>query len=250
MRRRLVSLLLSAVAAGCTTSAGASDPVAPGPAPSPVLYAAVGASETAGVGTRDPSRDAWPRVLWRTELEGAVLFDFGVPGSTVEQALVEQVPEAVAVGPDVVTVWLNVNDLIDGVPARRFERRLSEVVGALARGGRSQVFVANVPVLTGLPLYLACRPDPPPDGPGCPIGDALPGPEVIAAATEAYNRAIARVADRFGATVVDLHGLGDLASVDPSYVSEDGFHPSTEGARLIAGRFAAAIAMRADAGGA
>ncbi len=247
MRRILAFAIAGALAAACTTSVRPSDPVAPRPAPPPLVYAAVGASETAGVGTREPWRDAWPRVVWRTALEGAVLFDFGVPGSTVGQALVEQVPEAVAVEPDIVTVWLNVNDLIGGVPVGQFERGLSELVGALARGGRTDVFVANVPVLTGLPLYLACRPDPPADGPACPLDEGLPGPTRIAAATDAYNEAIARVAAGFGMTIVDLHGLGDLASADPSTVSEDGFHPSTRGARVIAERFAAAIAARAGA---
>jgi lysophospholipase L1-like esterase len=242
VNRFLASGILTVLAVGCTTSAAAPDPVAPGRAPSPLVYAAVGASETAGVGTREPWRHAWPRVLWRSELEGSVLFDFGVPGSTVEQALFEQVPEAVAVEPDVVTVWLNVNDLVARVPPGRYERQLSELVVALARDGRTRVFVANVPVLTGLPLYRACRPDPPPAGLECPVDHPLPPPAAIRAATEAYNAAIERVADRTGASVVDLHGLGDLASSDPSTVAEDGFHPSRRGAMLIAQRFGEAIA--------
>ncbi len=241
MSRRLSLIGVCALLAGCTASAVDRDPVAPAPAGAPTVYVAIGASETAGVGTADPFRDAWPKVLWREAFPDAILYDFGVPGSTVKQALVEQVPEAIAVRPDVATVWLNVNDLVDLVPVERYETRLNRLLGRLSEAG-VDVFVANVPVLTSLPLYLACLPEPPPGAIVCPIGRTLPPPAVIEFAAEAYNAAIARVAERHDATVVDLHALGDVAASDPSFVSDDGFHPSTEGAALIAARFAAAVA--------
>jgi lysophospholipase L1-like esterase len=235
-----MALLAMALLASCTTSGADRDPVSPEAAGPPPVYVAIGASETAGVGTTDPFRDAWPKVLWRDALPDAVLYDFGVPGSTVAQALVEQLPEAVAAGPDVATVWLNVNDLVDLVPVERYESRLDRVVGRLRAAG-ADVYVANVPVLTSLPLYLACRPDPPPGTVFCPLDRRLPPPEVVERATRDYNAAIARVADHHGATVVDLHALGDVATSDPGFVSDDGFHPSTEGAGAIAERFAEAI---------
>lgn len=240
MRRLGLVVALVAAAASCTTSGADRDPVAPGPVGDAIVYVAIGASETAGVGTREPFRDAWPKVLWREALSDAVLYDFGVPGSTVAQALQEQVPEAVAADPDVATVWLNVNDLVDLVPVDRYESSLDRVVGQLRDAG-AEVYVANAPVLTSLPLYLACLPDPPAGAITCPIDRTLSPPDVVERATLDYNAAIARVAERHGATVVDLHALGDLAGSDPAFVSEDGFHPSTEGAERIADLFASAI---------
>jgi lysophospholipase L1-like esterase len=69
----------------------------------------------------------------------------------------------------------------------------------------------------------------------------LPPPAEIRAAVDAYNREIERVVREEGAVLVDLHGLGDLPSERPELVSEDGFHPSTEGAAAVAAAFADAL---------
>ncbi len=90
----------------------------------PVVYVAIGASETSGVGTDDPFTEAWPKVLWRESLPEAVLYDLGRPGSTLAEALVEQPRRRSRCDPDVVTVWFNVNDLVAQVPVESFERDL------------------------------------------------------------------------------------------------------------------------------
>jgi len=203
----------------------------------PPVYDAVGASETVGVGTEDPLREAWPRVFWRTALPDAVYYNFGRSGSTTAEALTEQVPQAVAVDPDVVTVWLNVNDLIALVPPSTYEDQLGSLVGRLRRDGATQVLVATTPRLDSLPMYLACRPSPPPDAPPCPVDFVLPPPELVRAAVDAYNRAIVRVTEREGAILVDLGVFGDAPAEHPEYVAPDGFHPSAEGAAAVAGAF-------------
>ena len=214
------------------------------------VYAAIGASETAGVGTHDPFRDAWPRVLWGSMPDGTVLYDFGVAGSTTAQALREQLPQAVAVKPDVATIWLNVNDLIAGVPAERYGRELERLVHALRDGGNTLVLVANTPELATLPLYRACRSD---NGLfTTALGDVvqcsqdiaaqLPKPAKVREAVAAYNREIARVVAAEGATLVDLNALGDVPTTHPAWVSDDGFHPSTDGAAAVARLFSDALA--------
>jgi acyl-CoA thioesterase I len=206
------------------------------------VFAAVGASETVGMGTDDPIRDAWPKVLWRSALADAAYYDLGIPGATTAEALTLQAPQAVAIAPDVVTVWLNVNDLIAQVPADTYEDQLGELVRQLRRGGQTQVLVATTPDLRSLPVYLACRPAPPADGPVCPVPFRLPPPSQVRAAVDAYNAAIERVVEREGATLVDLGAFGDAPAQHPEYVAEDGFHPSTEGAVAIAQAFATALA--------
>ena len=63
----------------------------------PIVYVAVGASDTVGVGTTDPSTEAWPVVFVGEALPQSTRFtNVGVSGSTVAQALTEQVPKAVA----------------------------------------------------------------------------------------------------------------------------------------------------------
>jgi acyl-CoA thioesterase I len=217
---------------------------ADGPA---VRYVAVGASETVGVGADDPLRDAWTQVFYRTALPRASTFvNLGVAGSTVADALTAQVPAAVELQPDLVTVWLNVNDLIAGVSARDYETRLGEAVHRLRRGGATRVLVGNTPALDRLPAYVRCRANP-----GDPLcagalgARRLPDPAAVRAAVDAYNAAITRVADREGAIVVDLHATearAVAAGTDAALVSGDGFHPSTAGHRAVAAAFAAALA--------
>jgi len=237
--RRLVIAALMALA-GCTGS-GSVAPIGSPVTAQPAVYAAIGASETVGVGTDDPLREAWPRVLWRSSRPDAVYLNLGMAGSTTREALLVQVPPAIAAQPDIVTVWLNVNDLLARVPVRVYEHQLHTLV-ALLRGAGAAVFVANTPRLDGLPAYLACRPAPPAGGPPCVADGRLPPPARIRAAVAAYNRAIARVALAQGATVVDLHALGNTPVEHPAAVATDGFHPSAQGAAIIARTFADAIA--------
>src|SRR6202035_5279383 len=160
--------------------------------PARIVYAASGASETIGVAADDRSRQAWPRVFSNDVLpRSAVLYNFGIPGATTAQALHDEVPAAMAVHPTVVTVWLNVNDLIRGVSAADYEAQLGQLLHTLRRGGQTQVLVANTPDLGQLPAYRACLPNAPAGGPACLIPDGLvPTPQAIAAAIDAYNAAI------------------------------------------------------------
>ncbi|TMD86438.1 MAG: SGNH/GDSL hydrolase family protein, partial [Chloroflexi bacterium] len=124
---RMTGSLAARIAAGLlgttlTLSACATTPIVgvlpSASAPVPVVYAAIGASETYGIGATDRYRQAWPQVFFNDVLpRSAVLYNFGIPGATTAQALQDEVPAAIAAHPTVVTVWLNVNDLIRGVSA-------------------------------------------------------------------------------------------------------------------------------------
>ena len=175
-----------------------------------------------------------------------------VSGSTVAEALAGQVPEAVALSPDVVTVWLNVNDILHGVTPALYEADLTRLVTALRRGGATKVLVANTPPLDDLPAYRACLPGATATATqraACPVSGALagavPAPATLNAVADAYNAAIARVAAATGAVLVDLHAAGLTArqnGTEASLVSSDGFHPSDAGHALVAKTFAAAYA--------
>src|ERR1700682_2820818 len=166
----LVLATLTLSACGATPTAG----TRPSPsAPARVVYAAIGASETIGVGADDRSRQAWPRVFSNDVLpRSAVLYNFGIPGAPPAQALHDEVPAAVAVHPTVVTVWLNVNDLIRGVSVTDYATQLRQLLHALRAGGHTRVLVANPPALGQLPAFRACLPNAPAGGPVCLIPDA------------------------------------------------------------------------------
>lgn len=218
-------------------------PVEPGPAP---VYAAVGASETVGIGADVPLREAWPRVLHREAMPRETVFvNFGIPGATVADALSRTVDSAVATEPDIVTVWLNANDIIAGVDADDYERDLEQLLGRLRRGGRTRVLVANTPPLDRLPAYLACRPGAPEAAPPCAVPGGLPGPQAVNDIVDRYNSAVAAAAERTGSLVVDLHRVGIEArdaGTAGALVSADGFHPNAAGYEVVARAFAEVLA--------
>ncbi len=202
-------------------------PADSGPAP---IYVAVGASETTGTGSDQPLRDGWPRVLHRIAMPaGSVMINMGVPGSTVAQAITEQLDVALDARPNLVTIWLNVNDMTRGASVADYERQLESLVRSLRRSVNTRVLVANTPPLDRLPAYQAGR----------LVG--LPPPEVVNHLTADYNAAIARVVQRTGTLLVDLHATGmaaRAAGTEASLVSRDGFHPSTAGHAAVAEAFA------------
>ena len=234
-----VALVLAALTLGACATTPAAGTRPSSPASAPVVYAAIGASETYGIGAGDRYRQAWPQVFYNDVLpRTAVFYNFGIPGATTAQALHDEVPAAVAVHPTVVTVWLNVNDLISGVTALDYEAQLRQLLRALRRGGQARVLVANTPDLAQLPAYRACLPNAPAGGPACLIpAGFMPTPQAVAAAVAAYNAAISDAVKLEGATLVDLNLNDSQITLHPEWISADGFHPSTQGYAVIAKQF-------------
>lgn len=232
--------LFAVLGAACSATPSASVQSAPAPpAPpsaAPVVYAAIGASETAGVGADDPRTQAWPTVFFQRYLPTtATYYNFGIGGEKIAGALNDELPQALAVHPNIVTVWLNVNDIIAGVSPDQYSAMLTEMIQPLRAGG-AHVLVANTPYLDQLPAYLSCRKQK--TSPCGNVGDLSPAQ--LDELTDAYNAAVAQVAQAEGATLVDLHSIGEMPLLHPTWISSDGFHPSTEGYTQIATRFGAA----------
>lgn len=198
------------------------------------LYVAVGASDAVGVGARRPRTEAWPRVLCRRAFPRRTRFvNLGVSGASAASALAGQVPQAERLRPDVVTVWLVVNDIVAGVSLDAYEATFDEIVARLRHDGTTQVLAGNCPYLDRMPAYLG----------GLALG-LLPGPAEANRIVDGYNEAIERVVRRYGATLVDLCSAGLAArrsGLEPRLFAADGFHPSTAGHRAIAATFAAAL---------
>ena len=199
------------------------------------VYVAVGASETVGVGARRPATQAWPRVLHDQALRDTEYVNVGVSGATVGEALSDQLPRALAADPDVVTVWLAVNDITHLVPVEAYEQQLRTLVHALRQDGRTTVLVGNVPAVQDLPAYRDCLPGAP-DTSRCAL-PVVPPEQQVAATVAAFNQAVDRVVRSEGAVLVDLSQGRDLNRL----TSDDGFHPSTRGHRLVARTFAHAL---------
>ena len=233
---------LVAALTACTPASHHATAAAPVTSPPLVVYVALGASETVGVGTPNPIRDAFPQQLFQHLGQTAVMYNFGLPGETTQGALKDEVPGAVALRPTLATVWFNVNDLVAGVAPADYEAQLNDIVTGLRATG-ARVLIANTPHLEHLPAFVACEPNPPAGSTKCPLGSVTIAPDQVDAQVHAYNAATASVAQRNGATLVDLYAAGDVPDLHPEYVSGDGLHPSAQGAAAIAATFALALGV-------
>src|SRR5262249_53839014 len=129
------------------------------PSPSPsvsakaLVYVAIGASDTVGVGAADPARDGWGPQLARMLGAGTDVRNLGVSGTLTHAARTDQLPTAVRAQPDLVTVWFAVNDLNAGVPVNDYWADLDAILATLADQTHAVVLVANVPDLSLVPQY-------------------------------------------------------------------------------------------------
>jgi lysophospholipase L1-like esterase len=207
----LISLLASIIA-GCTGAP-------PAAVERPLTLVAIGASDAVGVGASDPLKTGWVPQLHQKLPAGTRLVNLGISGAKVADAIDQELPVAVDVDPDLVVVWIAVNDLIGGTPLPEYERGLDLLLGDLAGRTRARVFVANVPNLSALP------------------GAAGLDRAAVAALIGDWNAAIERAVTRNNATLVDLASSWQELVENPQYVSADGFHPSDDGYRRLAELF-------------
>ena len=240
--RRLTLFLLAAVLVSCSgptrATETASAPVrssaatvsptttpTPTPTASPaVRYVAIGASDTVGIGATDPATGSWPARVAMLLPPGSAFVNVGVSGSVAIQAKDAQLPGAVAQKPTVVSIWLAVNDMNATIQPASYQDALAAIVDGLVARTDAKIFVGNVPDVRGVPAYK----------------DA--DKNALFAQISAYNDAIAQIVKVSPGRVflVDLF-TGSAPLVSTITVSGDGFHPSDEGYKLIADRFAAAM---------
>src|SRR5262249_5626610 len=132
----------------------------PTPSPSPrasaatqIRYVAIGASDSVGVGARDPATGSWPARVAALLPPGSAYRNVAGSGSLTDQARVEQLPSAVREQPNVVTIWLAVNDLNAGVTPAAHAAALGAIADALVRDTQARIFVGTVPDLRAVPAY-------------------------------------------------------------------------------------------------
>ncbi|MDN5850379.1 MAG: SGNH/GDSL hydrolase family protein [Nitrococcus sp.] len=194
-----------------------------------ILYTAVGASDAVGVGAT-PLTNGYVYLI-REELESrgkeVGLINLGIPAANTD--LIEdtvQVFLRTGAQPDLVTIWVGANDIVDGVQVDDFEDELEEMLSALRDETSAFIAIANIPDLTELPRF-----------------EAGPDDDVTLERVNAFNAVIARQANSFDVPVVDLfeEDIKDYLISDV-----DGFHPNDAGHRRIAGKFLEVIVPQLD----
>ncbi|MEU9734709.1 SGNH/GDSL hydrolase family protein [Streptomyces sp. NPDC048002] len=190
----------------------------------PLRFVALGDSLSEGVG--DPVGDGWRG--WAALLAGGLAdtpVDFtnlAVSGAQTRDVLERQLPDALALRPDVVSVLVGVNDTLRCTfDIQAVAARLDRVYAALAERGAV--------VLT------ACLPDP-----GAMLG--LPGAlaRPLARRQRAVNTVVHALSERYDA--VHLHAAEAAWTGDRAMWSADRLHPGERGHRQLAVRFHALLA--------
>ena len=199
-------------------------PLTPLPARPFERYVAIGDSSTEGLDDPDGKGGyrGWANRLAEriASLQGSVLYaNLGIRGRLTRHIRDEQLERALAMRPDLVTVFSGTNDVV----ARRFDadllaRDIEQIQRALVGGGAT-VLTFTLPDLT-------------------PV---MPLARMVASRVQALNEVIRVASAQSGAILVDI-ARHPVAS-DPRLWSEDRLHANSRGHARIAAALAHALGL-------
>lgn len=171
-------------------------------------FVALGDSYTIGTSVAEAER--WPNQLAARLPRLELIANLGVNGFTSRDLIEVELPRLAALRPDVVSVLIGVNDVVQGVPAETYRRNVILVLDELVEAvGAARVLVVTTPDYTVTPA-------------GADYGD----PARQSAGIRQNNAIIAELAAVRGITVVDVYDISLEAGADRSLVAGDGLHPS------------------------
>lgn len=207
-----------------TTSAASAGPT--------VRYIAIGASDAVGVGASDQNHTAYVPLLISRLPKGSAALNLGISGETLSGAIRDELPQAIAAKPTLITVWLVGNDFKNCVPLQQYGADLNTLLTDLAQQTSAKVFVANAPDFSTLPAIQQAAAG----GTFC----GAPGTvDSVRAMSQQWNTVINASVTAHHDTLIDLFN-SELTS-HPDYISGDGFHPSDQGYLALANLFWTAI---------
>lgn len=173
-------------------------------------YVALGDSYT--IGTAVPPADRFPDQLVGAtpELGLELVANLGVNGYTTADLIRDELPALVGAAPELVTLLIGVNDVVQGIPTVTYESNVAEILDALqARLPRDRIVTISIPDYTVTPA-------------GAEYGDPGDQHDGIVAA----NAVMARLAGERGLAFIDIFDLSLRAAADRRLVADDGLHPS------------------------
>jgi lysophospholipase L1-like esterase len=185
----------------------------PDPAPPIGSFAALGDSFTEGL--NDPYPDGgfmgWAdrvAAVLAEQVPGFRYANLAIRGKLVHQVVAEQVPRAVELGPDLVSLAAGGNDILRGADVDELAAQFEGAVAALAAAG------SRVLIFTGF--------DP----------RTFPVIRLLRGRIAAYDMHLRAIADEHGCRLVDLWSMRVLR--DPRAWSPDRLHLTSEGHRRVA----------------
>jgi lysophospholipase L1-like esterase len=169
--------------------------------------------------------ERWPNQLAARVPGLELVANLGVNGFTSRDLIEVELPQLDALRPELITVLVGVNDVVQGVPAEAYRQNVVRILDdAVDRVGAARVLVVTTPDYTVTPS-------------GADYGD----PAQQSAGIRENNAIIAEVARGLGITVVDIYDLSLGAATDRSLVAGDGLHPSGRQYELWVDRIAPGV---------
>jgi lysophospholipase L1-like esterase len=180
-----------------------------------IRYAAIGDSYSIGEGASEP--ESWPALLARhltasgTGVE--LVANPSRTGWTTQQAIDAELPVWRAARPEFASVQIGVNDWVQGVDARTFQRRLDVLLDAMQKilPDTNRLFLVTIP-----------------DFSVTPTGGMFSGGRHITAGLAEFNAIIKAACTARSLEVVDVFALSQRMKDDPTLIAGDGLHPSAK----------------------
>ncbi len=203
------------IAAACAPSGGAPAATPGARLQGPITYVAMGASDAAGVGVERPSVDGWVPVLGRLLPQPVRVVNLGIPGIRLREASIVETGPALESRPNLITIWLVVNDILNGVSLDAYRADIDSLLLRLRSESGAELAVGNVPDAPDGSGYLGL-----PDGPRREVATR-------------WNGVIGDAVARHGATLIDLWSRWPVRA-NPKFIGPDGLHPTVAGYRSLA----------------
>ncbi|MCI0343943.1 MAG: SGNH/GDSL hydrolase family protein [Chloroflexi bacterium] len=210
-RRLTIRLVaLCTILAGCEPAGMASPSVRP--SDQPLRYVALGDSYTIGTSVTEAER--WPNQLVEAIGSGypplELVGNLGVNGYTSQDVIDDELPRLDGLQPQIVSLLIGVNDVVQGVPEARFRENAARILDELVvQVGATWIFVVSTPDYTVTPA-------------GADYGD----PAQQSAAIRRNNQILRELAQAREIAFIDIHDISLGAATDRSLVAGDGLHPS------------------------
>lgn len=208
-----IVLLLSTACGASTASRAKSAGTQPLPTeptlapPLPHSYAALGASETYGVGAT-PRTASYPYLVKRA-LRARRFVDVGIPGATLGAGYETELSRALTIRPSFATVLFGTNDILAGYSRGAFLQDLRDLVLTL-RQAHAQVLIVGLPDLSYFPRVRRAH---------------IAG---VHALVTSWNAGMRTVASQTGAHFLNLATYSQILARHPDYITADGLHPGNQ----------------------
>lgn len=184
--------------------------VSPSVSPTALRYVALGDSYT--IGTSIAPAGTWPQQLVdRSNGSLALSGNLATNAFTSEDLILHQLPQLDGLRPELISVLIGVNDVVQGVPESTYSQNVEFILDDLL--GR---LPANRILAVATPDYTVT-----------PMGAAFGNPARMSAQIARYNAVFQAAAESRGiAFVPEIFAISRQAAEDTSLVAKDGLHPS------------------------